>query len=133
MNWVFGSAPIGSVPSGIGRNDGVNGMAQIYELRTYVTEPGRMNVLLDRFRNHTVDLFARHGMTSIGYWVVAEHPGTLVYLLSHDDPRSAAASWEAFRADLEWQMVKAESEKDGPVVQSVTSSFLEPTDFSALG
>ena len=133
MNWVCGSAPIGSVPSGIGRNDGVNGMAQIYELRTYVTEPGRMNVLLDRFRNHTVDLFARHGMTSIGYWVVAEHPGTLVYLLSHDDPRSAAASWEAFRADLEWQMVKAESEKDGPVVQSVTSSFLEPTDFSALG
>jgi hypothetical protein len=30
-------------------------------------------------------------------------------------------------------MVKAESEKDGPVVQSVTASFLEPTDFSALG
>ena len=76
---------------------------------------------------------ARHGMTSIGYWVVAEHPGTLVYLLSHDDPRSAAASWEAFRSDPEWQMVKAESEKDGPVVQSVTASFLEPTDFSALG
>ena len=79
------SAQIGSVPSGIGRNDGVDGMGKIYELRTYVTEPGRMNVLLDRFRNHTVDLFARHGMTSIGYWVVAEHPGTLVYLLSHDD------------------------------------------------
>jgi len=107
-------------------------MGKIYELRTYVTEPGRMNVLLDRFRNHTVDLFARHGMTSIGYWVAIEQPGTLVYLLSHDNPPAAAASWEAFRSDPEWQMVKAESEKDGPVVQSVTSVFLEPTDFSAL-
>ena len=133
LNWVFGSAPIRSVPSGIGRIDGVNGMGQIYELRTYVTEPGRMNVLLDRFRNHTVDLFVRHGMTSIGYWVMTEHPDTLVYVLSHDDAPSAAASWAAFRADPEWLKVRAESEKDGPVVQSVTSSFLEPTDFSALG
>ncbi len=108
-------------------------MGKMYELRTYVTEPGRMNVLLDRFRNHTVGLFARHGMTSIGYWVEVENPGTLVYLLSHDDAQCAAASWEAFRSDPEWQLVKAESEKDGPVVQSVTSSFLEPTDFSALG
>jgi len=29
-------------------------MAKMYELRTYVAEPGRMSVLLDRFRNHTV-------------------------------------------------------------------------------
>ncbi|MBI4899031.1 MAG: NIPSNAP family protein [Actinobacteria bacterium] len=107
-------------------------MARIYELRTYVTEPGRMDVLLDRFRHHTMALFARHGMTSIGYWVVAKDPGTLVYLLAHDDPRAAAESWKAFRADPQWHAVKAESEKDGPVVRSVTSSLLEPTDFSPL-
>ena len=107
-------------------------MAQIYELRTYVAEPGRIDVLLDRFRNHTLELFARHGITSIGYWVEVEHPETLVYLLSHADPQSASASWEAFRSDPEWVAVKAESEKDGPVVRSVTSVYLEPTDFSAL-
>jgi hypothetical protein len=107
-------------------------MAQIYELRTYVAEAGRMDVLVARFRNHTVGLFARHGMTSIGYWVVADHPDTLIYLLAHADPRSAAASWDAFRSDPEWQVIKAESEKDGPVVRSITSTFLEPTDFSAL-
>jgi len=107
-------------------------MTQIYELRTYVTEPGRMDTLLARFRNHTVGLFARHGMTSVGYWVEATDPDTLVYLLAHADPESAAASWEAFRADPEWVAVKAESEANGPVVRSVTSSFLEPTDFSAL-
>lgn len=107
-------------------------MGKIYELRTYVAEPGRLDVLLERFRSHTVDLFVRHGMTNIGYWVPVEQPETLVYLLSHDDPESAAASWAGFRSDPEWHEVRTESEKDGPVVRSVTSSFLEPTDFSTL-
>ena len=107
-------------------------MAQIYELRTYVAEPGRMDVLLARFRNHTVELFARHGMTNIGYWVDAEHPDILIYLLGHADRGSATASWEAFRADPEWVRVKAESEQDGPVVRSIASAFLEPADFSPL-
>jgi len=107
-------------------------MAQIYELRTYVAEPGRLDTLLARFRNHTLDLFTRHGMTNIGYWVETERPDTLVYLLAHDDAQSASASWEAFRADPEWIRVKSESEKDGPVVRSVTSSYVTPTDFSAL-
>jgi hypothetical protein len=89
-------------------------MGQIYQLRTYVAAPGRMDALLDRFRNHTVELFARHGMTSIGYWVSIEQPNTLVYLLAHDDSQTAAASWEAFRADPEWKVVKDESEKAGP-------------------
>lgn len=107
-------------------------MTRIYELRTYVAEPGRIDALQARFRDHTVALFDRHGITSIGYWVEAENPETLVYLLAHADHSSATASWDAFRADPEWQAVKAASEKDGPVVRSITSTFLEPTDFSAL-
>jgi len=107
-------------------------MGKIYELRTYVAEPGRLDVLLARFRNHTVGLFERHGMTNIGYWVPVDQADTLVYLLAHDDAATAAASWEGFRADPEWHVVRAESEKDGPVVQTVTSTYLESTDFSAL-
>ncbi|HSN11406.1 MAG TPA: NIPSNAP family protein [Propionibacteriaceae bacterium] len=107
-------------------------MARTYELRTYVAEPGQMDLLLERFRNHTVALFARHGMTSIGYWLSEKDEDTLVYLLAHEDRASAAQSWKAFRADPEWQTVKAHSEKDGPIVRSVTSVFLQPTDFSAL-
>ena len=107
-------------------------MTRIYELRTYVAEPGWMDGLRARFRDHTVALLDRHGMTSIGYWVEAEHPDTLVYLLAHADRASATASWEAFRADPEWQAVKEQSENDGPVVRSITSTFLEPTDFSQL-
>lgn len=107
-------------------------MPRIYELRTYVAEPGRMDVLLERFRSHTVDLFARHGMTSIGYWLEADNPETLVYVLAHDSAEAAEASWAGFRSDPEWLQVKADSESDGAVVASVTSTYLEPTDFSAL-
>ncbi|MCR6493911.1 NIPSNAP family protein [Cellulomonas sp. P24] len=113
-------------------DDGASDMTQIYELRTYTAEPGRLDALLARFRDHTAELFTRHGMTNIGYWVTADQPDTLVYLLAHADPESAAASWEAFKADPEWQAVRAASEEDGPIVQSITSVFLEPTDFSAL-
>ena len=61
-------------------------------------------LLLGRFRDHTVRLFARHGMTSIGYWVPAEGPQEqLVYLLAFPDREAAEASWAAFRADPEVQ------------------------------
>ena len=107
-------------------------MARIYELRTYVAEPGRLDTLLARFRDHTVGLFERHGMTSIGYWVATEHADTLIYLMAHADPEAAEASWDAFRGDPEWQVVKANSEEDGAIVRSITSSFLKPTEFSAM-
>jgi hypothetical protein len=38
--------------------------------------------------------------------------------------------WKAFQNDPEWVRVKAESEKDGPIVEKVDSTFLELTDFS---
>ena len=38
----------------------------IYELRTYTAHEGRLNDVLNRFRDHTARIFARHGMVSIG-------------------------------------------------------------------
>ncbi|HEY0187975.1 MAG TPA: NIPSNAP family protein [Cellulomonas sp.] len=109
----------------------------VYELRTYHAAPGRMDALLARFREHTVAIFARHGMTSIGYWVPATEPGAggpdrLVYLLAHADRAAATASWAAFQADPQWQRVRAASEADGPVVDRIDSELLEPVDFSML-
>jgi NIPSNAP len=42
---------------------------RVFELRTYHTYEGKLDALLTRFRDHTVDIFNRHGMTSIGYWL----------------------------------------------------------------
>lgn len=107
----------------------------VYELRTYHCEPGKLPNLLARFRDHTVTIFKRHGMRSVGYWVPAdgpEHENTLVYMLEHKSRDAAKASWDAFRNDPEWVKVKTESEAAGKIVGKVDSVYLNPTDFSAI-
>jgi NIPSNAP protein len=109
---------------------------RVYELRTYTANPGKLEALHKRFRDHTNRIFAKHGMTIVGFWVPQEekdgHDNTLVYLLSFPSREAAKKSWDAFRADPEWQRVKAESEKDGVLVSNVKSVFMEPTDYSPL-
>jgi hypothetical protein len=109
--------------------------ARVYELRTYHCYPGRLEALKARFRNHTIQIFSRHGMESIGYWV-PEDPekakSTLVYIISHASREQADTNWKEFRADPEWMKVQAESEKDGKIVEKVDREFLDPTDFSKL-
>lgn len=104
----------------------------IYELRTYTATPGNADKLHARFRDHTRDLFKRHGIESVGYWTANGDPGTLVYIVACKDKAAHAAGWDAFRKDPDWQKVKGDSEVNGPLVERVESVMLEPTDFSAL-
>jgi hypothetical protein len=74
-------------------------------------------------------------MTNVGYWVPQDSPAsenTLIYILSHDSREAAAKSWEAFRADTEWQRIAEESQVDGRIVSSVESVFMDPTEFSPM-
>lgn len=108
---------------------------RVFELRTYTATPGNLEALKTRFRDHTIRLFNKHGMTSIGYWVPMDEPNsanTLIYLLAHKDRESAAAAWTAFRADPEWVKARADSEKNGRITEKVESVFLTPTDFSQM-
>lgn len=106
----------------------------VYELRTYHANAGKLDALNARFRDHTTALFKTHGMTNVGYWTPSDDKdgkgSTLVYLLSFPSRDAAKKSWDAFRADPEWQKVKAASEKDGALVGKVDSVYLEPTDYS---
>ena len=107
-----------------------------FELRTYVAAPGKLDALLARFRDHTTTLFEKHGITSVGYWVANDAEGqpteTLIYLLAHPSRDAAKASWKAFQEDPDWIAARAASEVDGRLTASVTSVFLDPTDFSGL-
>lgn len=108
---------------------------RVYELRTYVSEEGKLENVLARFRDHTTKLFAKHGMDNIGYWVPADGPeakNTLIYVVAHKSREAAKASWEAFRSDPDWVKAKAASEANGPIVAKVTSVFMMPADFSKL-
>ena len=106
-----------------------------FEMRTYHAAPGKMEALHARFRDHTCKLFAKHGITVIGFWNPAdrkEAERTLIYLLAYPSPEARAKSWEAFQNDPEWKAVKAESEKDGKLVDRIDSVFLQPTDYSPI-
>jgi len=105
---------------------------QILELRTYHAAPDKLDKLLSRFRDHTCKLFAKHGMTNVGYWVPVENPDNLlIYLMAYPDKQARDASWKAFMADPEWKKAASESEVDGKLVAKVDEVFMTPTDFSA--
>ena len=109
-------------------------------MRTYTTTPGNLPILHERFRDHTLALFTKHGMTNLFYWQLL--PGqpaadnTLVYMLAHPSEEAAKASFAAFRADPEWIAVKKASEEKGggslTIPDGVKSVFLKATDYSPI-
>ena len=108
---------------------------KVFELRTYTTLPGRLDALNARFRDHTTRIFRKHGMSNVGYWVPQDDPlaeNTLVYIISHPSREAAAANWDKFRADPEWQQAAEESQRDGRIVASVEAVFMDATDYSQL-
>lgn len=108
---------------------------RVFEFRTYTCYPGRLPALEARFRDHTIAIFNRHGMTSIGYWVPQDaplHDNTLMYILAHPSREEAKKHWDEFRQDPEWQKVQAASEADGKIVSKVDSVYADPTDFSQI-
>jgi NIPSNAP len=105
-----------------------------YELRTYHVAPGKMEALHKRFREHTLALFKKHGITSIGYWERLDKEGKpenkLTFLLSYPTREAREASWKAFGADPDWQAAYKASEANGPLVTKVENPYLTATDYS---
>ena len=112
---------------------------RVFELRTYVATKGNLPALNARFKNHTVALFAKHGMTNIMYCSVldgekltatklleavspngksnaaidADLPAvgnSLVYFITHASPEAAKVNFGKFGADEEWQKAYKASE-----------------------
>ncbi|MEZ5277882.1 MAG: NIPSNAP family protein [Opitutaceae bacterium] len=112
--------------------------SHVYELRTYTCNEGKLDDLDARFRDHTMKLFSKHGMTNVLY----THPTdedkgagrTLVYLLAHDSVDAAKASFDAFRQDPDWVTARNASEANGKLLVDggVKTVFLEPLPFSPL-
>lgn len=108
---------------------------KVFEIRTYHTFPGRLDALHKRFREHTMKVFEKHGMSNVGYWVPQDspaHESTLIYVISHASREAAKANWAAFGADPEWKKISEDSQKDGKIVERVESVFVDATDYSPL-
>ena len=59
---------------------------RVFEMRTYYAPAGKLDDLHKRFREHTLALFTKHGITNIGYWVPIENTeNKLIYVVGHID------------------------------------------------
>ena len=118
---------------------GAGDKERVFELRTYTTNEGKLDALHARFRDHTMKLFTKHGMTHIGYWTPTDADkgagSKLIYILAHPSKEAGLAAFKAFRADPDWIAAKAESEKNGPLTlakDGVKSIYMKATDFSPI-
>lgn len=102
----------------------VSSAQSVFELRVYHCEPGRLSALLQRFENHTLALFEKHGMENIGYWTATADSSVLYYVLKYPSLDARQASWQKFGADPAWQAAKSASEASGKIVRKVESTFL---------
>src|ERR1700732_3535975 len=106
----------------------------IYELRIYRSVPGRTPALLSRFDNQTLRIWEKHGIRQAGFWttLIGNSNQEITYLLAWDSMAERETRWGAFLADPAWAAVVAETEKDGQLVESISSQLLAPTAFSAV-
>ena len=105
----------------------------VYELRTYVAEPGRVDDLVTRLKGAS-QLFAKHGMENVIFWAPFKDKESgqdkMTYILGHKNREAAAVSWKAFVADPEWHALRDANEANGKVVTKVDSVFMVRTDYS---
>ena len=106
----------------------------LYELRIYHCVTGRLPALLDRFDNITLKLWEKHNIKQAGFWTTEIGPNAndLYYLLQWESLAEREQKWNAFASDPEWIQKKAETESDGPILESLSNTILRPTEFSAV-
>ena len=102
----------------------------LYEMRTYTTNDGKLQALQSGLREHTMGIFEKHGMPNISYWIPADLPNTLIYVIAHKNADVVKGNWEAFVADPAWREVYAASIADGQLVKNIENVFMTKTDYS---
>ncbi|KRF13374.1 NIPSNAP family protein [Paenibacillus sp. Soil787] len=102
----------------------------LYELRIYQVVPGRMQAILDRFRDNTIRIFAKHDMKVTNFWVdVDETKDRLYYVLEHQDMDSRERNFQAFLEDQEWLELKERTEQNGPLHENIDIVYMNKAPF----
>jgi hypothetical protein len=106
----------------------------IYEMRVYDCLPGRLPALLQRFSEHTLALWDKHGIRQAGFFttMVGQNNQRLTYFLAWESLAEREAKWTAFTRDPDWLKARDDSERDGQILANVSNELLAPTAFSAV-
>lgn len=106
--------------------------SKLYELRSYVSEPGRQSDVLKLISENSLPLMAKHNLTLVGAWTNIDPKDERVFLmLSHKDKVTCDASQAAFQNDAAWKESLQKSMVDGKrPVKSFERIFLTVNDYS---
>ena len=103
----------------------------IHELRIYEPIPGKLGAVNARFADSTVDLFRKHGLAMLGFWTAEIGIGPeLTYIVSFEDMADRDRKWASFQGDPVWQKIRAESEKDGLIMDRFRNTIMKLTQYS---
>jgi hypothetical protein len=91
-----------------------------YELRIYKAEPGKRDALAARFASRTAGLYARHGITNVGYWIPQETDkelgidaqDTFIYIRGYPSKEERDKRLKAAHDDPEFGEVVLKQERD---------------------
>ena len=94
--------------------------AGFFELRVYTALPGKRDALAARFANRTAAIYARHGITNVGYWIpVQSDPelgitaeNTLIYIRGYPSKGERDKRLKAAHDDPEFDEVVTQHERN---------------------
>ena len=94
--------------------------AGFYELRVYTAQPGKRDALAARFATRTAAIYARHGITNVGYWIPQESDpelgisaeNTFIYMRAYPSKEERDKRLKAARDDPEFAEVVLKQERD---------------------
>ena len=91
-----------------------------YELRIYKAQPGKRDALAARFASRTAAIYARHGITNVGYWIPVESDKDLgidaddifIYIRGYPSKGERDKRLKAAHDDPEFAEVVTRQERD---------------------
>ena len=107
-----------------------------FELRVYSAQPGKRDALAERFANRTAAIFARHGITNVGYWIPQQSDpevgisaaNTFIYVRGYPSKEERDKRLKARGDDPEFAEVvtKAEANPETKLISKVHNIDMTP-------
>jgi hypothetical protein len=107
-----------------------------YELRVYTAQPGKRDALARRFADRTAAIFARHGITNVGYWIPQQSDpelgitaeNTFIYIRGYPSKEERDKRLKARGEDPEFKDVvqKAEGNPETKLIVKVHNIDMVP-------
>ena len=94
--------------------------AGFFELRVYTAQPGKRDALAARFASRTAAIYARHGITNVGYWIPQESDpelgisaeNTFIYMRGYPSKEERDKRLKAAHDDPEFYEVVTKQEEN---------------------